>query len=296
MELRSLRHVLTLAKELNFTRAAQASNITQSALTRSIQTLEQDANVRLFDRDRGGVHLTPVGKVFVQRAAAIVREADDLKRLLKRVSQGEESEICFGVAPSPAKPLLSRLLLESITNNSSLRSNVSVRNAATLLTMLLDDKIEFIICAEGQIPHSVSITETSLGLFPLSLIVRAGHPLLGGHLVGEKPEYPVLIGSIVKDRANLPEYVRPYVWADPSVVLDDSALLAYLTEHSNAVWVSSSLSAADEIREGRLAEIPPPQGQKRIYMNIMMYRLERRTLSPAAENLVQKFADLIKSL
>ena len=54
-DLRQIRHLVTLGKELSFTKAAKELGITQPALTRSIQTIEDKAQVRLFDRDRGRI-------------------------------------------------------------------------------------------------------------------------------------------------------------------------------------------------------------------------------------------------
>src|SRR5689334_6832497 len=110
MDLRSLRHVAVLARQLSFTKAAQELGISQSALSRSIQATEQRVKLRLFDRDRGGVHLTAVGREVAERAAALLREADDLDRLLDRAAGGAEGEASFGMAPLPAAALLPAVL------------------------------------------------------------------------------------------------------------------------------------------------------------------------------------------
>ena len=55
MDLRGLRHVVVLSRLLSYTKAARELHLTQSALSRSIQAIEKDAHVNLFDRDRGGV-------------------------------------------------------------------------------------------------------------------------------------------------------------------------------------------------------------------------------------------------
>src|ERR1700722_5019768 len=106
MDLRSLRHVVVLAKLLSYTKAAQELNLTQSALTRSIQAMERRANTRLFDRDRSGVRLTSVGRMFVARAAQLVHEADELDRLLRRSTTADVGEVSFGMGPLAAQALL----------------------------------------------------------------------------------------------------------------------------------------------------------------------------------------------
>jgi DNA-binding transcriptional LysR family regulator len=69
IDLRSLRYVVGLARQLSFTKAADELGVSQSALSRSIQQVERRSAARLFDRDRGGVYLTAVGRL-LERAAA----------------------------------------------------------------------------------------------------------------------------------------------------------------------------------------------------------------------------------
>src|SRR4051794_21255085 len=99
MDLRSLKHAVVLGRLLSYTKAAEELAMSQPALSRSIQVLEQRAKVQLFDRDRGGVHLTTAGREFVDRAAAILREVDDLNSALARAAGGAEGNIAYGMAP-----------------------------------------------------------------------------------------------------------------------------------------------------------------------------------------------------
>src|ERR1700758_5020046 len=168
MEIRTLRHVVVLARHLSYTKAAEELGLSQPALTRSIQLTEARARVRLFDRDRGGVHLTPVGRAFVKRAAGLVREADDLDRMLERASGGDQGEVAFGMAPLPAAALLPEILTHSVAEIPGLRRQIAVRNAEGLLPLLMAETLEFFVCAEGQIPETAPTKGVSLGWFPVS--------------------------------------------------------------------------------------------------------------------------------
>src|SRR5262249_54426876 len=112
MEIRSLRHVAALARLRSFTKAADELGLTQPTLSRSIQGIERAAKVRLFDRDRGGARLTPVGRFFAERAVSLLRDADDLERLMERVAGGSEGEVAFGMAPLLATSFGSAVLAE----------------------------------------------------------------------------------------------------------------------------------------------------------------------------------------
>lgn len=61
MDIKRLSHLLALADERHFGRAAERVHLSQPALSRSIQALESETNQRLFDRDSGDVRPTPAG-------------------------------------------------------------------------------------------------------------------------------------------------------------------------------------------------------------------------------------------
>lgn len=291
MDLRSLRHVVVLARRLSYTKAAEELGLSQSALSRSIQAVEARAKVRLFDRDRGGVHLTPVGRAVAERAAALLREADDLDRMLGRAARGAEGEISFGMAPLPAAALLPAVLAETLSARPQLVCQTAVRNAEALLALLVTEKIEFFVCAEGQVVDAPPVKGAALGVFPNSLIVRPHHPLLAPDRQTSVADYPMIIsGQLGEHHATVAG------GASARVVLEDNGALARLTQASDAVWRCSTFAVADEIAEGRLVELPAPPGPTPRAFKMMMYSLDRRSLSPAALWLKERFRARIRDL
>jgi DNA-binding transcriptional LysR family regulator len=80
VELRQLRYFVTVAEELNFGRAAERLHIAGPSLSQQIKALEADLKVRLFDRDRRSVTLTPSGAALLPHARALIDQADELRR------------------------------------------------------------------------------------------------------------------------------------------------------------------------------------------------------------------------
>jgi DNA-binding transcriptional LysR family regulator len=80
VELRQLRYFVTVADELNFGRAAERLHIAGPSLSQQIKALERDLKVRLFDRDRRSVTLTPSGAALLPHVRALVDQADELRR------------------------------------------------------------------------------------------------------------------------------------------------------------------------------------------------------------------------
>jgi DNA-binding transcriptional LysR family regulator len=111
MELRHLRYFVAVADELNFRRAAERLHVTRPALSKQIKDLEEQAGVRLLERDTVSVSLTDAGSVFlaearailsdVERAIVLAREAQDGRRGQLRI--GSVGQIASGFLPEALK-------------------------------------------------------------------------------------------------------------------------------------------------------------------------------------------------
>lgn len=67
MDIRKLKYFIAVAEELHFNRAAEKLRMTQPPLSQQIQALENEIGVKLLERTKRQVHLTPAGKVFFRR-------------------------------------------------------------------------------------------------------------------------------------------------------------------------------------------------------------------------------------
>lgn len=93
LELRQLRHFVTVAEELHFGRAAARLHMTQPPLSQSIAGLEELLGAALFLRNRRQVTLTPAGGALLPEARRILEEAGSLPELVRRVASGEAGRL-----------------------------------------------------------------------------------------------------------------------------------------------------------------------------------------------------------
>jgi DNA-binding transcriptional LysR family regulator len=87
MELRHLRYFVSVAEELNFTRAARKLRVAQPALSRQIRQLEEEVGVALFERDHRHVSLTPAGQAFLGEARAVLVQSEQAVRAAQHSGQ-----------------------------------------------------------------------------------------------------------------------------------------------------------------------------------------------------------------
>jgi DNA-binding transcriptional LysR family regulator len=107
-----LRYFMTLAEELNFTRAAQRLHMSQPPLSKQIKQLETELGSRLFDRIGRGVRLTEAGELLFAEARRILSQIEQTQSLIQRVGRGEVGRITLGFTPSAANEVLPPILLE----------------------------------------------------------------------------------------------------------------------------------------------------------------------------------------
>lgn len=286
IDLRSLRHLVALARRLSYVRAAEDLGITQPTLTRSIQVLERELQVRLFDRDRGQVSLTPQGRQIAERAAILLADAEALEASARASGRGESGRIRFGLAPMPASAVLPKVLTDRLARTPEVINEVVVRDVEALWAMLVSGEIEFFVSPNPPLHELSQVRAEVLGTFPLSLIVRAGHPLLTG---GAGGPYPLLRSSWTG--ISIPDEITPHVLGRPNVI-EDFGALASLTASTDSIWLASAFAIPEQIAAGSLVELL----RAPLNVDVVAYSLRRRTRSPLALSTIKAFEAQVREL
>lgn len=100
LELRRLRYFVAVARERNFTRAAEALRIAQPPLSRQIRQLEEELGVTLIERGSRPVRLTDGGRLLYEQAVQVLERVEETKAIARRLQEAGRLRFSFGFVPS----------------------------------------------------------------------------------------------------------------------------------------------------------------------------------------------------
>lgn len=110
MELQQLRYFCAIAETGSFSRAAQHTHVSQPSLSQQIRKLEDELGARLFDRLGRSVRLTELGRTFLPRARAVLRELESARSDVVERKASINGPVCVGVIPTIAPYFLPPVL------------------------------------------------------------------------------------------------------------------------------------------------------------------------------------------
>ena len=100
IELRHLRQFVAVAEDGHITRAAERLGMQQPPLSQRIKAIETELDVKLFRRKARGVELTEAGRVFFDRARAMIAQYEGSLEATRSAARGEQGRLCVGVMPT----------------------------------------------------------------------------------------------------------------------------------------------------------------------------------------------------
>jgi DNA-binding transcriptional LysR family regulator len=300
LELRHHRHALALAEHRNFLRAARALEISQPALSRSIQELERRMGATLFSRARGGVEATDVGRIYLAKARAVIVQSGDLEREMHLIRGLEIGELRFGAGVYPSEMFVARAMARMAKAHPSVKLTAVSNSIDTLLQMLRRREIDFAIGDQKTAEAERGLRVTPLAWHRGHLVVRAGHPLLGGSTFKLKDvlRYPLtlttrvphdLLSNFLQGEGGKGEGgkrgSRRASATLPAITCDSPAMMKAIVAESDAIGLMPMSLITREIADGSLVALPieaPWLGR-----TFAIIELEDRSLSPSAEQFLR---------
>jgi len=290
MNIKRLRHVVAVADERNFARAAERVRLSQPALSRSIQAAEGELGFALFDRGRSEVTPTPAGAFVIERARRLVFESRCLERDIDLYRKTQIGTIAIGAGPFPAATMLPALIAELRNQAPGVQIEVEVSNWDTLTQRVRAEELDFFLADVRDVPADADLEVTRLAHQFGGFYVRSGHPLLGRNELRMRELAPFGLAT-----TRLPDAVRSLLGklfalapgqAFPQALqCDDMHLLTSVAMHSDTVLGAVHAAVAAEVDAGRLVlldviDLPP------LYSELGIVSLKGRSHSPVARIMI----------
>ena len=148
MTLTELRYIVAVAREKHFGRAAEACFVSQPTLSVAIKKLEEELDVKLFERGAAEVSVTHLGEAIVRQAQIVIEQAAAIKDLAKRGKDPLAGPLALGIIYTIGPYLLPELVRHAIEMNPQMPLMLQENFTVKLLEMLRTGDLDCAILAE----------------------------------------------------------------------------------------------------------------------------------------------------
>ena len=175
MTLTELKYIVAVAREKHFGKAAEACFVSQPTLSVAVKKIEEELDVKLFERSANEVTVTPLGEEIVRQAQAVLEQAANIKEIAKRGKDPLSGPLKLGVIYTIGPYLLPDLVRQMITHTPQMPLMLQENFTVKLLEMLRTGEIDCAILAEPFPDAGLAVAP--LYDEPFLAAVPASHPL-----------------------------------------------------------------------------------------------------------------------
>jgi len=196
MTLTELRYIVAVARERHFGRAAEACFVSQPTLSVSIKKLEEELDVKIFERGASEVSVTPLGEDIVRQAQQVIEQAAAIKEIAKRGKDPVSGPLRLGVIYTIGPYLLPDLVKQAIELVPQMPLMLQENFTVKLLEMLRTGELDCAIMAEPFPDTGLAIA--ALYDEPFVVALPKAHPLVKRKSISAeelKQETMLLLGT-----------------------------------------------------------------------------------------------------
>ncbi len=178
LRMRHLRLLVSLSEQGSLRRAADDMALTQPAVTKSLQELEDLVGVTLFTRHVKGILPTVFGEAAIRYARGVLADMNGLRDELAAIQDGRIGKVQIGAIMAPTLHFLGKIIADLKKEHGGLHVSVQIDTSDVLVQGL---RLNHLDLAVGRIPDGDAgddLEFTVLGEEGLSIVTRPGHPVL----------------------------------------------------------------------------------------------------------------------
>ncbi|HCM2697725.1 TPA: LysR family transcriptional regulator [Salmonella enterica subsp. enterica serovar Yaba] len=262
IRLRHLHTFVAVAQQGTLGRAAETLNLSQPALSKTLNELEQLTGTRLFERGRLGAQLTVPGEQFLTHAVKVLDALNTAGQALNRKEDASADVLRVGALPTAALGILPAAIGRFHQQQKSTSLQVATMNNTMLLAGLKSGEIDLGIGRMSDPELMGGLNYELLFLESLKLVVRPGHPLLQETItLSRVMEWPVVVspkGTV--PRQNAEALLQSQGCKMPAGCIEtlSASLSRQLTVDYDYVWFVPSGAVKEDLRQATLVSLPVP--------------------------------------
>ena len=260
IRLRHLHTFVAVAQQGTLGRAAETLNLSQPALSKTLNELEQLTGTRLFERGRLGAQMTLMGEQFLTHAVKVLDALNHAGQSLSQKDGQSTAVIRVGALPTAALGILPKVIGQFHKQQIDVTVQVATMNNTMLLSGLKSGELDLGIGRMSDPELMTGLNYELLFLESLKLVVRPGHPLLQENITLSKVmEWPVVVspkGTIPRQNAETLLSSQGCKMSATCVETLSASLSRQLTVDYNYVWFVPSGAVKEDLRQGILTSLP----------------------------------------
>ena len=189
MNVQQLESFIQVAEHLNFARASEALNITQSAVSRQIRSLEEELDAKLFRRTTRTVSLTSDGAIFLEHAKQILGQLKIATAKLRHHTNARVQPLTIGCENETDLDFLCGILDRCREEIPAFHPFLKVIPHHSLLNLFFQHEVQVLLGFRENLPVREELMFRELGKIPLCCVLPRTHPYAGRAEIGEEALY-----------------------------------------------------------------------------------------------------------
>jgi len=283
-DIRQVRAFVSVAETNSFTKAAKALNLTQSAISHSVKSLEEQLGTCLIERSGKRLAITQDGKIYHKRCRKVISELDQAHREITNLKQWSQGRIRIGATHSMVKYILPSVLREFRESFPRCEVVVESGDSSSLIDKLDNAEIDYAFGMKSKYPSWCEYEK--LFSDELGFVTCSAHPWAGEDLVEidklEKESFLVYGRSSETFRLIRQHVEKKGVKLRIAMTLDDMEAIKEMAKIGLGIGIVAPWVARSELDSGELSFVKCSEVDIKRDWGVYYHDMKKRNLPEAA--------------
>lgn len=299
MTIKHLQHLRAIIQHRTILSAAEALHLTQSALTRSLNTLEDSLGIKLFDRSKSGMAPTAFCLQIAERCEQLVLEMDEIKREADIYRNLDSGELHIAVGRAISGLISRNTLPQFVARYPKVTVTISEGTPEEVVQRIKSREVDLLLAGSGSYRDIEGIKCQHLKDVPLEVITSADHPLSQQRNIQleQLANYPLIAPTSLSPSHPLLKTLlkaESHHGDKPAVICSDIPTLKAILEQNHYWLLAPEAYFTQELQQGKLCKLDAHYPELKIQLSVIEH--QTRSRSPAAQAFIEMCEDYVEKM